>query len=255
VYRKGDQFELKYQLVPLGEEYLTPPDPQAAKAHKVLQLLEEYTLEVKKQDLLALFTARPLQHPAQIQNPNANLVFVGSEACKSCHPGEYKQYAETKHSHAYDALEKIAKRPENRQFDGECIICHTVGFEYQGGYRNANESAHLKHVGCENCHGPGSGHRANPTDPRFLALMSPWKTAPDDKLPSKALLEELAAKKPLDRGSIRVPEKQARVMNTVRGMCMKCHDHENDPKFDFEAYMPHIYHSNMKAAGLPAGAK
>ena len=32
-------------------------------------------------------------------------------------------------------------------------------------------------------------------------------------------------------------------------MCMKCHDPENDPKFDLNKYMPKIWHSGMKAGG------
>ena len=45
------------------------------------------------------------------------------------------------------------------------------------------------------------------------------------------------------------------MVNAVSAMCMKCHDTENDPKFDFYEYMPKIYHSNMKLTGLPAAAK
>ena len=96
---------------------------------------------MKNQNLLAKFRERPLQHPAQVQLPDAKLTYVGSEACKACHPNESKQYETTKHSHAYDALVKYAKRPSNRQFDGECVVCHTVGFEYVGGYENAAEDA------------------------------------------------------------------------------------------------------------------
>lgn len=257
VFKKpGGGYELKYQLVPLGEEYLTPDGAEAAKNNKVLQLLEEYTAEVKKQDLLAEFRRRPNQHPAQIQQPNAKLTFVGSQACAACHAAEYKKYAETKHSHAYDALVH-AKRPSNQQFNGECIVCHTVGFEYVGGFESADKTPLLKNVGCENCHGPGSGHAANPRNPAFLQLLSPWKAKPGDKLPDVAFLKKLAETKPLERGALtaKLPASQQQVMNAVQGMCMKCHDTENDPKFEFSKYMPQIYHTGMKTAGLPVGAK
>jgi hypothetical protein len=255
-FKDNGGYDLKYQLVTLGEEYLTPDDPIHVKNHQVLQLLEEYALEVKNRNFLALFRERPQQHPAQIQLPDAKLTYVGSEACKACHPNEAKQYETTKHSHAFDALVKYAKRPSNRQFDGECVVCHTVGFEYVGGYDNAEKTPHLKHVGCENCHGPGSGHVARPDDKRFLALMSPWKTTPDDKLPGLEVMKRMAATKPIDRGAVKLEGNQSQVVAAVSGMCMKCHDTENDPKFDFYEYMPKVYHSNMKqAAGLPLGAK
>lgn len=253
---KGDGgYDLKYQMVPLGEEYLTPDDPLAVKNHKVLQLLEEYALEVKNQNYLAKFRERPLQHPSQVQFPDAKLSYVGSEACKACHPHESKQYETTKHSHAYDALVKYAKRPSNRQFDGECVVCHTVGFEYVGGYENAEKTPHLKHVGCENCHGPGSGHVARPDDKQFLAMMSPWKTKPDDKLPGLEVMKRMAATTPIDRGTVKLEGNQTQVVNAVSSLCMKCHDTENDPKFDFYEYMPKVYHSNMKRGGSAPGAK
>ncbi|HET6573384.1 MAG TPA: multiheme c-type cytochrome [Fimbriiglobus sp.] len=255
VFKAGGGYDLKYQLVTLGEEYLTPDDPVQVKNNKVLQLLEEYALEVKHQNLLAKFRERPQQHAAQVQLPDAKLTYVGTDACKACHPNEAKQYATTKHSHAYDALVKVAKRPSNRQFDGECVVCHTVGFEYVGGYENAEKTPHLKNVGCENCHGPGSGHVARPEDKRLLALMSPWKMKPDDKLPGLEVMKRMAATQPIDRGAVKLAGNQAQVVDAVSRMCMKCHDTENDPKFDFYEYMPKVYHSNMKpAAGLPLGA-
>ncbi len=255
VFKSDGGHDLKYQLVMLGEEYLTPDDPVKEKSNKVLQLLEDYSREVKDQNLLALYRVKPLQHPAQVQLPDAKLTFVGSQACKACHPNESRFYETTKHSHAYDALVKVARRPSNRQFDGECIVCHTVGFEYVGGYENAEKTPHLKNVGCENCHGPGSGHVLHPSDKKFLAQLSPWKTRPDDKLPGLEVMKRMAATKPIDRGSVKLDGNQGQVVTAVSGMCMKCHDTENDPKFEFYEYMPKIYHSNMKQSGLPAGAK
>lgn len=247
VFNTSEGFELKYQLVPLGEEYLTPNGAEAASANRVLQLLEEYTAEVKKQNLLALYTARPQPHAAQIQNPSANLSYIGSDRCAGCHPSEFAIWQKAKHAHAYDAL-VTATRPGNRQFDGECVSCHTTGFELQTGFTNAEDTPYLKGNGCENCHGPGSGHATNPTHKPFLAAMTPWKSKPEDRLPDKKTLEEIAAKSPIERGSVRLPPEQVRVMNAVRGMCMKCHDGENDPKFDFEKYFPQIHHSGFKAA-------
>src|SRR5207247_9051275 len=51
VFKTAKGFDLKYQLVPLGEEYLTPNDAAAEKAHKVLPLLEHYARQGKDQNL------------------------------------------------------------------------------------------------------------------------------------------------------------------------------------------------------------
>ena len=258
LFKTDKGVELKYQLVPLTEDFVTPEDK--VKDSKVLAILEQYAADVKKQNLLAQFTARPTPHPAQIQLPNENLTFVGSDVCMKCHPGEYAVWTKSKHSHAMEALEKQAKRPANRQFDGECVVCHTVGFGQTSGYVNDAATPQLRHVGCESCHGPGSGHAANPGNKAVLALLSPWKTKPDDKLPAAQVLNQLAATKPGEPEPVRVPVNQKQVMTAVSATCMKCHDPENDPKFDLNKYMPQIWHSGMKAgaaaaAGLPLNAK
>jgi hypothetical protein len=48
---------LHYQLVPLGEEFLTQETPEAEKANAVLPLLEEYARQVKDRDFLAKIPA------------------------------------------------------------------------------------------------------------------------------------------------------------------------------------------------------
>jgi nitrate reductase cytochrome c-type subunit len=257
VFKAGNGYELKYQLVPLGEEFLTPKGEEAAKANATLQLLEQYTAKVKKENLLAKYVEKPIPHEAQIEHDAANLSFVGSDKCTACHPNEFKVWAESKHGHALDALEKIADRPGLRQFDGDCVQCHTVGFGYKTGYTNEAATPHLKHVGCESCHGPGSGHVANPADKGFLASMSKWKSAPTDKLPAKDVLKKLAETKPGEAAAVQIKPAEQRLVTAVSARCMKCHDQENDPKFDVYKYMPKVWHSGFKAqaGGLPPNAK
>ncbi|MFO0802150.1 MAG: multiheme c-type cytochrome [Gemmataceae bacterium] len=244
VFKTAKGIELKYQLVPLGEEYLTPAGPEAEKAHKTLRMLEEYAEEVKKQNLLAKID--PIAHPAQIQQPKYNLSYVGSEKCASCHGGEHKKWTEVPHSRAMEALEKIAKRPGLRNLDAECVICHTVGFGFKTGYENEEKTPHLKNVGCESCHGPGSGHSFAEKNETFLKLMSPWKTDPTDKLPDVATMDKLAKMDPVERGKVTIPKEQLRVINAVSNMCQKCHDVENDPHFDLYKYWPKIAHTGFK---------
>lgn len=241
----GGGFDLKYQRVPLTEEYVTPPGEEAEKASEVLRLMQEYSDGVKAMDSLRLHREKVRPHPAQVQAADADLKYVGTDACKSCHPAEWAQHQQTPHSHAYKALSEVAKRPTGRQFDGECIVCHTVGFEHPTGYENADETPHLKNVGCENCHGPGSGHAAKPTDPKLLALLSPWKASPTDRLPDLEFVKMMAAKKPLDRGQVPMKPEQKQVEIAVSNLCQKCHDVENDPHFDLWEYLPKVWHSGL----------
>ncbi|MBN9121607.1 MAG: cytochrome c family protein [Planctomycetes bacterium] len=252
-FKKPDgTFEFKYQLVPMGEEYITPgKDEDARKANKVLPILEEYAKSVRAANLLTQYPRVP--HPAQIQaqglKPPAALSYVGSDACAKCHAAEHALWAKAHHGRAMEALEKIATRPTLRQYDPECVRCHSVGFEYQTGYVDEKKTAHLKHVGCESCHGPGSGHVANPKGADFLALMSPWKQADAKKLPAAEFMEKMANTPAAERGRVAIAPAQQLLITRVEGTCMKCHDQENDPHFDLYKYWPKVNHSGLAPAG------
>jgi hypothetical protein len=244
-FKKSDgSFDLRYQLVPLGEEYVTPGDEGAArKTNPVLTLLDDYAAEVKSKNFLGKFPQG--LHPNQAKLPQANLQFVGSAACATCHAAEHATWQGTLHSHALDSLEKGAKRPALRNFDGECVVCHTTGFGYKTGYRDERTTPALKHVGCESCHGPGSGHAADPKDARLLALQSPWRQDRTSRLPDIATLELLGK---LGRGprEERLTPVQQAVLAGVSRACAACHDTENDPRFDLFTYWPKIAHGAKK---------
>jgi hypothetical protein len=243
-FRKPDgSFDLKYQLVGLGDEYATPADPAAEKANPVLPLLEDYSKQVKDRNLLAKYPKVP--HPAQIQAPNLNLSYVGSEKCAACHQAETAKWKESLHSHALEALETKAKRPSLRQFDGECVVCHTVGLGYRTGFESAEKTPHLKHVGCESCHGPGSGHASAEHNAELLKLLSPWKQNPADRLPDAQTMQKLGDLNPIERGKVQIPPAQNRMINAVTSACMKCHDSENDPHFDLFKYWPKVAHTGL----------
>ncbi len=98
------------------------------------------------------------------------LEYAGSESCKPCHEYEYEVWSQEPHSHAYATLEKVGS-----QFDPECVVCHVVGMKYESGFISEAETSHLKNVGCENCHGPGSEHnvtlgKAKTTEPKSTCL-------------------------------------------------------------------------------------
>jgi hypothetical protein len=248
LFRNGSGgFDLKYQLVPLGEEYITPNNPADEKANRALAALEDYAAQVKARNLLAKVVQRP--HGDQIQMPQLNLTYVGSERCMGCHAAEYTRWKDTHHSHAMETLETKATRPGLRNVDGECVVCHTVGFGYKTGYENDQKSQALRHVGCESCHGPGSGHMSAPRNRELLALMSPWKENAADKLPDPATVKKLADMNPAERGQVQLPVAQQRVINAVSKTCMSCHDSENDPHFDLFRYWPKVNHTPVAPGG------
>ena len=257
VFKTEKGLDLRYQLVPLGEEYLTADGDEAAAGNKALALLEKYTAEVKRADLLSASVKNRGSHPLQVDDPKVK--FAGVDACKTCHPAEVKKWGETKHAHAYEGLEKVARRPGNRQFDPDCVGCHTTGFAYSTGFESEKLTPKLLNNQCENCHGPASEHAAAPKNAKLLARLSPWKVE-DGKgkrvgLPDEAFLKRMAELKESERGQVKMAAEQQLVVNNVRSLCMRCHDLDNDPKFDLWTYMPKVYHSGLKQkeSGLPEG--
>ena len=250
--KPGGGLEFKYQLVPLGEEYITSGNEQQALAkNPTLKVLEDYSKAVRDAKLLAQFPRKP--HPAQIQagglKPAVNLTYVGTDACAACHVAEHKKWKDASHSHAMETLEKVAKRPSLRQFDGECVRCHTVGFDYQSGYVDEPKSASLRHVGCENCHGPGSGHVAAPNNKALLDLMSSWKQPGAAKMPAPDFMEKMAKLDPAERGKVEIAPAQQLLINGVGRTCAQCHDNEADPHFDIYKSWAKIAHTGLAPPG------
>lgn len=102
--------------------------------------------------------------------------YVGSKKCKKCHIKQHKSWAKTKMGKAFDTLKpgvaaeiktKSGLDP-NKDYtqDAKCLECHTVGFGKPGGYtipdpnnkKAVRKAKALRGVGCEMCHGPGSGY-------------------------------------------------------------------------------------------------
>lgn len=201
-YRRGKPLE--YRLEELVEELELPDD----KTNPSREIMKEYVWGVYSNKFIE--KVPKISHPMQLNPELKDAIFVGSGKCKECHPQAHGHWSATNHSHAWDNLVKAgrpiaeiaqkggATKYIGRQFDPDCAKCHVTGFGFKGGYEDDVKSVHLFGNGCENCHGPGSLHAGQPSNPTFR---KPMVLSIEDR----------------DR---------------TGQMCMKCHDLDNDPHFD-----------------------
>ena len=146
-----------------------PVEENLEQHSSLVELYKDYQQLVKQSNLLEKYPRFVL--------PNG-LEYTGSESCKLCHDYEYEKWraaafrepGSQAHADAYATLERAGS-----QFDPECVICHVVGMEYESGFVSEEKTGHLKNIGCENCHGPGSEHirtlgKAKTTEPKSVCL-------------------------------------------------------------------------------------
>jgi len=143
------------------------------------------------------------------ENQRKQSPFVGVQVCLGCHLNSGNVWKSSRHSKAFETLEKISKH-----FDPECLACHVVGLkpwefvaedskidpQIHGalGFLSPKLTPHLKNVQCENCHGPARAHISNN------------KIAPANKDP--------------------------------KSLCVSCHHGSHSPMFNFESYWEKIIH-------------
>jgi hypothetical protein len=237
IYKNGKKLDMKYEVVLIDPSY----QPKPGQKNKVLDVLQEYAKRVEKEDLLDKYirTPHPTQVDPQIQKAFGGAHYVGSDACKTCHKAEYAIWKETDHAkHAFASLVK-ANKPSLREFDPECVVCHTTGFKHPEGWNELPQQQlkalvaakagvpairlalkaqndKLASVGCESCHGPGSAHvtikNKGIIDQRVDDLMNPFRPTP-----AEANAQGAAAKKLFKTR-----------MEMIERFCVTCHDDEND---------------------------
>ncbi|MFQ5743564.1 MAG: cytochrome c family protein [Acidobacteriota bacterium] len=94
--------------------------------------------------------------------------YIGSKKCRACHLKEYRAWQKSLHAQVFNLL-KPGERADRKQLAGldpnkdyttdtVCLECHTVGFGQPSGFKSIKASKDLAGVGCEACHGPGSGY-------------------------------------------------------------------------------------------------
>ena len=188
---------LRYQLVTLGTRY----DGPATAMKKLIE--QDYRETLRGNHVVEDFPRRDYVSGA------TGATFVGADNCKSCHPNTYLKWSTTKHAQAYESLAVRDPKP-NVKFDAECVTCHTTGFEYNTGWKSEAATPYLKGNQCENCHGPGSKHIAEPDNADFRKVM--------------ALTPEQAEKNRL---------------------CLGCHDGDNSPHFEMAKFYGQIAHKGL----------
>ncbi len=146
-----------------------PVTEKLRQESSLVELYKAYQLLVKEANLLERYPRFAL--------PNG-LEYAGSKSCELCHEYEYEKWSGKAHAHAYATLEKVGS-----QYDPECVLCHVVGAEYERGFISEQKTAHLKNVGCENCHGPGSAHI---TSLGKTKTTEPWSDCTDCHSPERS---------------------------------------------------------------------
>ena len=124
----------------LGEEI--PDDPATAA------LVTDYYGALKEARVLA----------DEAPRPTAGGSFTGAKACESCHSEAYQIWQDGPHPHALDTL--VARGKDGAP---QCVVCHTLGYGFTGGFVDRETTPERGGVQCENCHGVGSNHVANPS--------------------------------------------------------------------------------------------
>jgi 2',3'-cyclic-nucleotide 2'-phosphodiesterase (5'-nucleotidase family) len=114
----------------------------------MLQAVEDFLAEAEDRRL-----AQRAAYPRNLGSEDEQ--FLGSNNCKACHTGIYREWRQTDHARAYTGL-----RAKNMQFEPECLACHTTGYRYHNGF-DEQQRTNLSHVQCEACHGYGTAHARN----------------------------------------------------------------------------------------------
>ena len=99
------------------------------------------------------------QASGMVRLGQSKATYVGSDTCTVCHSDAAAIHGGSRHHHAWDTLQQ-----KGYHRDPECLLCHVTGLGEPSGFTRLQAPISLRQVGCESCHGPGSGHVAAPTE-------------------------------------------------------------------------------------------
>lgn len=137
------QAPLKANARPAGTNALIPLSQSIKDDERVQSMINEYVKQVAE-----------LRGSGQ----GASAAPLRAVFCASCHQRQFRAWEATSHARAYDSLVK-----RGRQFDPECLRCHTTRFEEPEGFSVNLQSKEQVAVQCESCHGHVAGHGRNMT--------------------------------------------------------------------------------------------
>jgi hypothetical protein len=80
--------------------------------------------------------------------PAASNAALRLTACEPCHADQVAKWKTSDHAKAYDTLVKKSK-----QFDPNCLKCHTTRYEQPEGFSMKLQQMELVNIQCESCHG------------------------------------------------------------------------------------------------------
>lgn len=206
------EMPIRFQRVPLDHRFEDSPEMQ--------RLFVEYQKELETTTLSGLGLTGT-KHPVDS--------FAGSTVCADCHTQASEVFNDTAHAHATATLTGL--NPP-RQYDPECLSCHVTGwnpqefFPYASGYMGLKQTPLMTDNGCENCHGPAAAHVAAESGEEMLK---------DREI--EALRASLRLKIVENEGNM-----NSQVAGVVVNNCLECHDIDNSPDFDFQAYWPKVEH-------------
>jgi 2',3'-cyclic-nucleotide 2'-phosphodiesterase (5'-nucleotidase family) len=125
----------KNSLVPLGEKIADDAEVKA--------MLHDYNNKV-----IELYRSASKERSEALGNTVSR-----STVCTPCHSEQVEQWQITDHAKAYGTLVKNSK-----QYDPNCLRCHTTRFEQPEGFSMKQQQPSLVNVGCEDCHGFAGDH-------------------------------------------------------------------------------------------------
>lgn len=143
INEKNKWVDEKFEMVFMSEMF--------PESKSIISINEKYKEEIR--NAILNIDKKNFDDENAVPGVKANMTYVGSESCATCHSDTYDKWSKTQHAHAFNSLKN-----KNADADPNCIKCHTVGFEKPGGYMRSYKDQKLINVGCENCHGPGSEH-------------------------------------------------------------------------------------------------
>jgi 2',3'-cyclic-nucleotide 2'-phosphodiesterase (5'-nucleotidase family) len=136
---KGEK-SFKQRVIPLDSNI--KPDT------KMIEWYNDYNKEVEDLFFISLESRKA--------DSGKQKVYASEQACVTCHSTEHKAWVMSRHSHAYETLNRV-----NKAFDPECLSCHVTGWGENGGFISEVDTPKLKNVQCEVCHSPRLDHIKN----------------------------------------------------------------------------------------------